>query len=208
MHNTSANRTGLPTLQLAAALTQEQWNDLESFAAKRLRRSMNAPNRQRALAIYDGRTLVHTAVEQFALGDLGCRGGRILYPRSRITSGTFIHAMQAAINSLISNILDSAEFSRTHLPVGLEEVERGVCEPQESTDLGDQLEMRDLENQLFSQLEQRAGDNPGRRGAVEALKNDCIAGHACGENGTTVHPEAKRQVRRNAKAIWRDLTMD
>jgi hypothetical protein len=208
MHNTSANRTGLPALQLAAALTQEQWNDLEAFAAKRLRRSMNAPDKQRALAIYDGRTLVHTAVEQFALGDLSCRGGRKLHPGNRINPLAFIHALQAAINSLISNILDSAEFSRPHLPVGLEAVERGVCEPHESTDLGDQLEMRDLENQLFTQLEQGAAGNPGQREAVEALKNDCIAGHACGENGTTVHPEVKRQVRRQARAIWEHLTLD
>jgi hypothetical protein len=208
MNNTSANPTGLTALQLAAALTQLQWTELEKFADKRLRRCLNTPGKQRALAIYDGRTFVHTAVEQFALGDLGCKSGRKLAAGNRVSAATFIHAMHAAINSLISNILGNAEFSRHHLPVGQQEAERGVWEPQEKSGLGDQLEMRDLEQQLFTRLEQDAGDDQQQQTAVEALKNDCIAGHACGENGLKIDPELKRHVRREARAIWDHLTME
>ena len=208
MNNTSANPTGLSALQLAAALTAEQWTELEEFADKRLRRSMKNPGKQRALAIYDGLSLVHTAIEQFALGDLGYDGGRKLAPGSRVNADAFINAMHAAINSLISNILGNAEFSHPHLPVGQQEAERGVWEPQEISELGDQLEMRDLEQQLFTQLEKAAGDDQQRQTAVEALKNDCIAGHACGETGLKIDPESKRHVRRKARAIWDRLTME
>ena len=208
MNNTSAKTTGLSALQLAAALTAEQWTELEEFADKRLRRSMKNPGKQRALAIYDGLSLVHTAIEQFALGDLGYDGGRKLAPGSRVNAAAFINAMHAAINSLISNILGNAEFSHYHLPVGQQEAERGVWEPQEISELGDQLEMRDLEQQLFTQLEKSADDDQQQQTAVEALKNDCIAGHASGESGLNVGRNLKHKVRRQAQAIWRDLTLE
>lgn len=208
MNNTSANRNGLTALQLAAALTEEQWTDLERFADKRLRRSMNTPSKQRALAIYDGFTLAHTAMEQFALGDLGSKDGRKLPPGNRVNTATFIEAMRSAINSIINHALARAEYYSDHLPVGLEEVEPGVCEPHEDTDLADQLELRDLEQQLFTQLEQDAGDDRQKQTAVESLKSDCIAGHACGENGLEVNPDLKKQVRRDARAIWRDLSIE
>jgi len=208
MNNTSAIPTGLTALQLAAALTQQQWAELERFAGKRLRRSLTAPYKHRALAIYDGRTLVHTAVEQFALGDIGYRGGRKLAPHHRTNTQAFIHAMQAAINSLISHALGRTEFLREHLPVGLEEAERGTYEPREPVSPGEQLELRDLERSLFAQLDQKASDNPKRQAAVAALKNDCVAGHACGENGLRVNPDLKHQIRRQAQSVWEDLTLE
>lgn len=208
MHNTSANRTGLPTLQLAAALTQEQWNDLESFAAKRLRRSTNTPYKQRVLAIHTGRDLVHTAVEQFALGDLGDPGGRKLAARHRIDSEAFLNAMRAAINSNISHALDLTEFTQEHLSVGLQEAERGVCEPCEPANLDEQLELRDLEQNLFEQLEEKAGGNLRRQAAVEALRDDCQTGHARGKSREGVDMVAKNEVREQAQAVWRNLTLD
>ena len=208
MNNTSAKPTGLTALQLAAALTEEQWTELEEFADKRLRRSMNHPGKQRALAIYDGLSLVHTAIEQFALGDLGFPGGRQLPAGNRVDTATFIHAMHSAINSIINHALSRVEFSHEHKPIGSEEVERGFCEPIETASLDHQLEMRDLQQRLFTQLEQDAGGDQKRLTAVEALKNDCLAGHACGENGLNLNPELKRQVRHQAQQIWKDLTLE
>jgi len=208
MNNTSAKPTGLTALQLAAALTAEQWTELEEFADKRLRRSMKNPGKQRALAIYDGLSLAHTAIEQFALGDLGYPGGRQLPAGNRVNPSTFIHAMHSAINSIINHALSRVEFSYEHTPVGSEEIERGVYEPVEAASLDNQLEMRDLQQRLFTQLEQDAGGDQKRLTAVEALKNDCLAGHACGENGLNLNPELKRQVRHQAQQIWKDLTLE
>jgi hypothetical protein len=208
MNNTSAKTTGLTALQLAAALTEDQWTELEEFADKRLRRSMNHPGKQRALAIYDGLSLVHTAIEQFALGDLGYPGGRQLPAGNRAGTATFIHAMHSAINSIINHALSRVEFSHEHTPIGSEEIERGFCEPIETASLGNQLEMRDLQQRLFTQLEEDAGGDQKRLTAVEALKNDCVAGHACGETGLSISRNLKHQVRRQAQAIWKDLTLE
>ena len=112
MNNTSANPTGLSALQLAAALTAEQWTELEEFADKRLRRSMKNPGKQRALAIYDGLSLVHTAIEQFALGDLGYPGGRKLPAGNRVNSATFMApARQIATSQVDHNVVMSPKAS-------------------------------------------------------------------------------------------------
>ena len=208
MNNTSANPTGLSALQLAAALTAEQWTELEEFADKRLRRSMKNPGKQRALAIYDGLSLVHTAIEQFALGDLGYPGGRKLPAGNRVNSATFIHAMHSAINSIINHALSRVEFSYEHTPVGSEEIERGVYEPVEAASLDNQLEMRDLQQRLFTQLEEDAGGDQKRLTAVKALKNDCLTGHVRGKANEKVNRDLKLEVRQQAQAIWKNLTLD
>jgi len=208
MNNTSANPTGLTALQLAAALTELQWTELEKFADKRLRRSLTAPHKHRALAIYDGRVLVHTAVEQFAMGDLGYRGGRKLAPHHRLNAQTFIYAMQGAINSLISHALSRTEFLHEHLPVGMEEAGPGIYEPREPAGPGEQLEQRDLQQNLFAQLADHAGSNPKRQAAVAALKDDCLIGHTRGEIKEEISAWRKTAVRRQAQVIWKNLTID
>jgi hypothetical protein len=80
MNNTSATPIGLTTIQLAAALTPQELADLEQFATRRLKRSAASTARQRALAIHCGKSLLHTAIERFALGDVGFPGGRRLKP--------------------------------------------------------------------------------------------------------------------------------
>jgi hypothetical protein len=208
MNNTSAKPTGLTALQLAAALTEDQWTELEDFADKRLRRSMNHPGKQRALAIYDGLSLVHTAIEQFALGDLGYPGGRQLPAGNRINAATFINAMHSTINSIINHALSRVEFSHEHKPIGSEEVERGFCEPIETASLDHQLEMRDLQQRLFTKLEEDAGGDQKRLTAVEALKNDCLTGHVRGKAHENVNRDLKLAVRQQAQAIWKNLTID
>lgn len=208
MNKTSATPNGPTVLELAAALTQPQWSELEQFADKRLRRSACTPQRQRALALFSGQAIVHTAVEQFALGELGNAGGRKLSQIQRSGREPFLHALRGAINSLIAHALDRTEFSQEHLSVGAESVEPGAYEPPNPTDLTEQLELHELERTLFTRLTARAGNNASRQLAVEALREDCAAGHACGEPGLEVNPEMKRQVRQQARDVWKNLTLD
>ena len=118
--NKSATPIGLSTIELATALTTQQWADLERFAEKKLRRSACTPQRQRVLALFSGRAIVHTAVKQFALGDLHHEGGRKLTRRQRTGSAPFLGALRGAFNSLVTHVLDCSEFSREHIPVGAE----------------------------------------------------------------------------------------
>jgi hypothetical protein len=205
--NKSAIPIGLPALELAAALTSQQWTDLERFAEKRLRRSACTPQRQRVLAFLSGRTIVHTAVEQFALGDLDSPGGRKLRRRQRTGPAPFLDALRGAINSSIANAFACTEFSHEHMPIGAEAVEPDVYEPRSQTSLGEQLDLRDLERILFSQLKAEAGDDQRRQAAVHALRDDCVTGHARGKAGQGVDMSVKNEVRQQAQEIWNELNL-
>ena len=202
------NNHGLTALELAAALTDQNWAALEKFAEKRLQRSAANGHRQRALTLTSGRVLVHTVIEQMVRSDLGFPGGRTLSPQGRSGIEPFLDALRWAINSCAANLAKRDEFALEHVPVGAEEIEDDVHEPRDQTSLSEQLEFRDLERHLFARLEQDAANNPGRQAALAALRADCLTGNICGENCGEIDPEQKRHVRRLARQMWQELSMD
>lgn len=205
MKTTSTNTTGLSAIELAAAVTNQQWHDLERFASRRLRRASTTPARQRALAQFTGHALINTALEKFGLGDCGHPDGRYLSPRQRVNAHTFLDALRGAINSFIADAGRSAEASHDWLPVG-SEVEPGHHEPRDGFDISESLAARDLERQLFNELAAQAGDDMDQQAAVKSLRDDCVTGHRRGDDGR--NPETKRQVRRQARVVWEQLTME
>jgi hypothetical protein len=205
MKQTSAPQTGLSAKELAAALSTQQWHDLEAFAAKRLSRAATNPPRQRALAQFTEQSLINTAVEKFLLGDCGHPEGRYLAPSQRVSTATFMNAVRGVINSLISDGCRSAEYELEWVAVG-NEGEPDHHEPRDPFDAAEGFSVRDLEQQLFAELAARAGDDPDQLAAIEALRADCVTGHRRGNGGPDT--ETKRQVRRQARHVWEHLTMD
>jgi len=205
MKKTSATKIGLSAIDLAAAVTNQQWHDLERFASRRLRRAATTPARQRALAQFTGHALINTALEKFSLGDCGHPDGRYLSQKQRVNAHTFLDALRGAINSFIADAGRSAEANHDWLPIG-SEVEPGYHEPSDHVDVGESLSVRDLERQLFHELAAQAGDDVAQQAAIAALRDDCVTGHRRGDGGQ--NPETKRQVRRQAREVWEQLTMD
>jgi hypothetical protein len=205
MNTTSAEPIGLTVIELTAALTSQQWTNLEQFAEKRLRRVTRSPVRQRLYALHCPRSLIHTAIEVFALGDVDLPGGRKLKPHQRSSSETFVLAIQAVVNSLLSHIVEQSEFQHEHIAVGTEEQIPNGYEPSEPPNLSADLEVRDLQRNLFNRLQADAGENHERQAAVQSLQDDCITGHIMGAGGVT--PEAKRRVRERARQEWENLTL-
>lgn len=202
MTTTSTNTNGLTVTELTAALTKQQHADLEQFAAKRLKKSASTPARQRALAIYCGRSLFHAAFERFAMGEAGWPGGRRLKPHQRTDTGAFVHALRGAINSLIQHTLADREFGCEHL-----EADNWKAQPDQTThrqvlDQPRELEFQDLQRQLFDRLDASAGADERMRAAVEALRQDCVTGHCKGVDQAGVDYEAKRVVRQQAQREW------
>lgn len=204
MNTPSADQIGLTVIHLTAALSSQQWIALKQFAEKRLRRVTRSPLRQRLYALHCPRSLVHTAIEQFALGDVGLPGGRKLKPHQRSGPDTFVPAIQAVVNSLLSHMLEKSEIQNEHLPIG-EAPGLNCHEPSEPSSLSAQLEAGDLQRELFNRLQADAGENPELQAAVRSLQDDCVTGHVMGTGGVT--PEAKRQVRERARQKWEDLTL-
>lgn len=190
-------------MQLTAALTTQQWTSLEQFAEKRLRRVTRSPVRQRLYALHCPRSLVHTAIEQFVLGDVDLPGGRKLKPQQRSGPDTFVPAIQAVVNSLLSHMLEKCEFQHQHMAVSTGELIPDCHEPCEPSSLSTELEVRDLQRNLFDRLERDAGENHERQAAVQSLHDDCVTGNVMGAGG--VGPEAKRRVRDQARREWKKL---
>jgi hypothetical protein len=205
MKHTSASQTGLSAKELAAALTPQQWLDLESFAIKRLHRAASNPARQRALAQFTERSLINTAIEKFLLGDCGHPGGRYLSPPQRVSTATFMNAVRGVINSLISDGCRTAEYELDWVAIG-NDGEPDHCEPSDPRDAAEALSVRDLERQLFAELAAHASKDPDQQAAVNELRDDCVTGHRRGSGGSNT--ETKRQVRRRARAVWEHLAMD
>ena len=205
MKKTSAPQIGLSARDLAAALTTQQWHELETFAAKRLGRAATNPPRQRALAQFTERSLINTAVEKFLLGDCGDPQGRYLSPSQRVSTVTFMNAVRGVINSLISDGCRSAEYELDWIAIG-NEGEPGHHEPRDPYDAAEALSVRDLERQLFNELAAHAENDPEQQAAIAALRDDCATGHRRGSAG--LNAETKRQVRRQAREVWEHLTMD
>jgi hypothetical protein len=206
MKKTSAKTTtGLSAIELATAINNQQWSDLERFASRRLRRAASTPSRQRALAQFTGCSLINTALEKFGLGDCGHPEGRYLSPQQRANAHTFLDALRGAINSFIADACRTAESTHDWLPIGSER-EPGYHEPCDHFDVGESLAVRDLERQLFNELAAHAGDDVDQQAAIAALRDDCVTGHRRGDGGQNT--EAKRQVRRQAREVWEQLTMD
>jgi hypothetical protein len=207
MNKTSATTNGLKTIELVAALTSLQLSELEAFAEKRLRRAAGAPERQRAMSLHCGRSLLHTAIERFALGDAGFPGGRRLRPHQRVDAAAFCHALRGAINSLVQHAFDSPEFESPHLSVASGAEGKEFHDPLEPGSLPDQLEVRDLEANLFDRLTADAGHDQRLQAAVASLREDCTTGHVMGVKGDGVDAEAKRVVREQARQEWENLTL-
>jgi hypothetical protein len=206
MKNTSAKTTtGLSVIALATAVTNQQWQDLERFASRRLRRAASTPSRQRALGQFTGCSLINTALEKFGLGDCGHPAGRYLSPRQRINAHTFLDALRGAINSFIADACRTSESAHDWLPIGNER-EPGHHEPRDGFDVNESLSVRDLERQLFNELAAQAGDDPEQLAAITSLRDDCATGHRRGSDG--LNAEAKRQARRQAREVWEQLSMD
>jgi hypothetical protein len=205
MKKTSATKIGLSAIELATEVTNHQWQDLERFASRRLRRAASTPARQRALGQYTGCSLINTALEKFGLGDCGHPDGRYLSQRQRINAHTFLDALRGAINSFIADACRTSESAHDWLPIG-SEVEPGHHEPRDHTDVNDSLSVRDLERQLFNELAAQARNDPEQLAAIAALRDDCVTGHRRGSDG--FNAEAKRQARRQAREVWEQLSMD
>lgn len=205
MKKTSATKIGLSAIELATAVTNHQWHDLERFASRRLRRAASTPARQRALGQFTGCSLINTALEKFGLGDCGHPNGRYLSSRQRNNAYAFLDALRGAINSILSDACRTSECAHDWLPIGNER-EPGHHEPRDGIDVEESLSVRDLERQLFNELAARAGDDPEQLAAIAALRDDCVTGHRRGSDG--LNAEAKRQARREAREVWDQLTMD
>lgn len=190
-------------MELAAEITSDQWINLERFAANRLRRAATSPPRQRALAQFCPRSLLHTALERFATGDAGGAEGRRLQPHQRTDVETFMHALRSAVNSLLADACRRAEVEYEHLLVGSSEFEPGAVEPQAAVNADEELSLRDITSQVFAHLESEAGTNAGQRAAVQALRDNCLTGHAHGDSG--VNHKVAHKVRQQAQQLWREL---
>jgi hypothetical protein len=205
MKKTSATTTGLSAIELATAINNQQWSDLERFASRRLRRAASTPSRQRALAQFTGCSLINTALEKFGLGDCGHPDGRYLSQKQRVNAHTFLDALRGAINSFIADACRTSESAHDWLPIGNER-EPGHHEPRDHSDVNESLTVRDLERQLFNELAAQAGDDPEQLAAIASLRDDCVTGHRRGDGDQ--NPEVKRQVRRQAREVWEQLSMD
>lgn len=193
-------------MQLAAALTSQELSELEQFATRRLKKSAFSTERQRALAIHCGQSLLHTAIERFALGEVAFPGGRKLKPHQRTSSEGFMHAIRGAINSLIQHAFEAPEFHHEHLAVGSEESD--AYDPRDPDTLALQNELRDLEQHLFTSLTESAGNNQRLLEAIEALQEDCHTGNFKGANHCGISARAKRRARRAAQRKLRRLVTE
>lgn len=181
-------------MELAAEITENEWMELEQFAEKRLRRTGRNPASQHTLTQWCGRSLVHSALESFGLGEKSKSAGRRLRASQRTARG-LIFALQSAINSIIANSCRCAEAGFEHLSLN---VETPALNPPAGTDVVAEISERELRSQLFEQL-QHGAETEMEDAALTSLHDDCITGNARGGGG--VDREVKRQIRRQAREV-------
>jgi len=169
-----------------------------------MRRIAGAPGMDRFLAGRMPDEIVHSALERVLLGDTHPKKGRKLSVKNRQSTTAFALCVMGIINSQLSNAIDAAEASFSHLPLGDAETEPGVVEVPEPIDQAQFLERRDVQRELFTRLREQAG--PELRPVIDYwepnyLADDCIAR---GEfDRRLVH-----RVRLLARAILTDLARE
>jgi hypothetical protein len=96
-------------------LTEEQYNELLSFAETRLGRGAATLEKERVLAGIDAGDLVHGAYEKLLLGDTHPKKGQRLPAKSRLDTGAFVNYVKSVINSDLQKLSTSLEASAPHV---------------------------------------------------------------------------------------------
>lgn len=197
--------SALPTaLQLVTALTEAHRQQLLDFAAKRMWRVRRSPGMERFLAGKTPGDLVNSALEKLLLGDTHPKKGRQLPVKNRQSLEAFLHCVRNVINSELSNAITALETTCEHLPLGDAETEPGSVEPTDPVDLPRLLERRDLEQELFRRLRQRAAPDLQpivAHWAPRFLSEDRIASRGFDRRRVS-------QVRRLAREILTELAQE
>ena len=152
--------------RLAAALTESDYQQLTSFAARRLR-CARAGCSQGDRIVVEPSDLVHQAVLKALLGGAGFPGGWHLRPADLATPQTFRRALQSIINSTAIALAKRSEYRTDHVPVGNPVTEPGAVEPETRLDTRRHLELRDLREAVFQELREKAAGHPERQRLIE-----------------------------------------
>ena len=191
--------------ELIELMTHDHYRELEYFTENRLRRATCAGMRKRAVALHCARSIIHSAIERFVLGDAGLSGGRVLNIIHRKSVETFIFAVRASINSIIYHAVDKFEYSCEHLTIEPEAIADEIVNKADSKNIMLELELRDIERVLFRKMSENIGDDKEMQTALESLRNDCVTGHSRGICNADVTTEAKRRIRKLAKKTWKNM---
>jgi hypothetical protein len=130
--------------RLAAALTPNDYEQLTSFAARRLRSARAGCRQGDRLGVVEPADLVHQAILKALLGQAGFPGGWHLRATDLVNPQTFRRALQSIINSTVIGLAKRAEYRTDHVPVGDPANEPGAVEPETRLDTHRLLELRDV----------------------------------------------------------------
>jgi hypothetical protein len=193
--------SSLPTaLQLVTALTEEQKQQLRDFAGKRMRRIAGTPGMDRFLAGARPDDFVNAALEKALLGDTCPKKGRRLSVKNRQSTEAFVSCLMGIVNSDLSNAVNGAEASFSHLPWGNAETEPGTVEAPEPVDPGRLLEERDQQRELFARLRKQAG--PELQPIIDGWEPNYLS-----SNGIA-HREFDRRLVHRVRLLAREIITD
>ena len=165
-----------------------------------MRRVAGAPGMDRFLAGAEPDDFVNAALEKVLLGDSYPNQGRRLSARNRQSAQAFMSCLKGIINSDLSNAINGAEASISHLPLGDTETEKGVVEAPEPIDPGRLLEDRDCKRELFTRLREQAG--PELQPVIDAWEPNYLSADGI------AHGEFDRRLVHRVRLLAREIMAD
>jgi len=199
-------RTYTTVAELVAQLTEAQRQQLHEFAAKRLRRVAVTSQLQECLAGRTAADLVHEALRLVMLGDRHPNKGRCVRVEHRQSTEAFVRCLCGVINSLLSNLVTSAEAACRHVPA--DHCEMDLMDTIEASDLFGELSRRDLQRSLFARLYAVTTKEPELLPVIEQWERVFLESDRIVQDGHQFAAHLIYRVRQHARAILLELARE
>jgi hypothetical protein len=189
---------------LVSSLTADEHRKLHRFTERRLQRLAAHATAGRLLANWSAADLIHTVISKFLLGERHPKKGRHLPYRHRQNTEVFLRALMGAVNSELSNLVNSSEAASPHLPVDDSEQEYATVELANPDELTSLLQRRDLHRELFRRL--RLSATPSQTEIVHVWE----ACECAGDIASLEQFDRRRvhEVRQLARVIVQELAVE